>query len=130
MEMYITYAGKTGNRLFGKAVRRARQGLVGFFSELNRLLHSVPANQPEDVVELVICDGHSLEYWHEDVGDHHIIVTLGIAPGLSFAKKDDLNFAAFLIERVRFYLQHKGLMTPELADFLEAQIQRTRESAT
>ena len=126
MEISISYAGMTSNRLFGKAVHRSRLLLREFLSDLNKLMDALPSSDYEKVT-LIICDGHSLEFLKEEVKDGHAVVTVGIAPGLSFAKKDDPHFAAFLIERVRFYLQHKEFITPELADFLEAEIRRVRE---
>ena len=129
MKFGVNYIGSPQRpRLFGKAMNRIRQGLLkDLLSQLEEL--DIPGEHRFECMTLIICQEHSLEHWQEDHDDDHLLVGVGVAPGLTYKKPDDHKFAIFVIERIRFLLQHKGYLTPELASLLRDHIDRIRSSA-
>ena len=120
-------AGPQKPRLFGKAMRRVRQGILNdLFSQLENV--DISGVGDSGHITLMICEEHSLEYWKEDLDPEHTVISVGVAPGLTYKKQDDAKFAIFVIERIRFFLQHKGFLTPALASLLREHIDGIRSS--
>lgn len=126
MQLKISYAGSDVKpRLFGKAFRRILGAqLVEVHEDL--MDFAVPVEPPFERIKVFICEELPLGHLEESIEDGLSIAMVGVAPGFSFSREEDDRLAVFAVERVRFYLRHKGLLSREMADLLQSHIDRIR----